>query len=167
MLISLIAAVAENGVIGKDNDLVWDLPDDMKYFMRTTKGHHILLGRKNYLSLPEKFRPLPNRSNLIVTRQKDYAAEGAFVFNTIEEAIDFAKAEGEEELFVIGGGEIYKQTLDMADKLYITEVKCSFEGDTFFPDFDKSQWEETSRTSHGIDEKHNCEFDFVIFERPK
>ena len=165
MIISLIAAVAENNVIGKDNDLVWHLPDDMRYFMETTEGHHVLQGRKNFYSVPEKYRPLKNRVNIIVSRQPDLEIEGCVVKNSIEEGIAYAENMGEKELFIIGGGEIYAQSMHLADKIYITEIKSSFEGDTYFPELDSSEWGEISRVTHEIDEKHLSEFDFVVLER--
>lgn len=165
MEIAMIAAVAENGVIGKDNDLAWSLPDDMKYFMNTTKGHYIVLGRKNYDSLPPKFRPLPNRTNVVITRQSDLQLEGAHIVNTLEEAFEFCKKNNQEKIFVIGGGQIYKLALPYADTLCITEVHHSFDGDTYFPEFDKSDWEEVSREPHGMDERHLYPFDFVVYKR--
>ena len=165
MIISMIAAVATNRVIGKDNDLVWRLPDDMKYFMETTQNHFVIMGRKNYESIPHKYRPLPNRVNIIVTRQEDYKAPDCVITNTIEEAIDYAKEQNQEEVFVIGGGQIYKQSLPLAHKLYITEIKEHFDGDTYFPDYDPRQWDELSRKHHGKDEKHKHDFDFVIYKR--
>ena len=164
MIISLIAALSKNSVIGKNNDLPWRLPADMKYFMQTTSGHCVLMGRKNYESLPPKFRPLPNRTNLLVTKQKDYIAEGCLIFHAIDEAVEFAKQQGEPELFVIGGAEIYKATLPIADKLYLTEIDAMIDGDTYFPAFDKSKWKETSRTRHAPDEKHKFAFDFVVYQ---
>ena len=161
----MIAAVAENGVIGKDNDLAWSLPDDMKYFMNTTKGHYIVLGRKNYDSLPPKFRPLPDRTNVVITRQSDLQLEGAHIVNTLEEAFEFCKKNNQEKIFVIGGGQIYKLALPYADTLYITEVHHSFDGDTYFPEFDKNEWMEVSREPHGMDERHLYPFDFVVYKR--
>jgi dihydrofolate reductase len=165
MIISMIAAIAENNVIGKDNDLVWRLPDDMKYFMETTQDHFVIMGRKNYESIPHKFRPLPNRTNIIVTRQSDYAAGDCKIVDTIDKAINFALENRQKEIFIIGGGQIYAQSLDIADKLYITEIKERFEGDTYFPPFDKCTWKEVSRNKHTKDDKHLYEFDFVIYER--
>ncbi len=165
MIISLIAAVSENQVIGKNNDLPWRLPDDMKYFMETTSGHHVIMGRKNYESLPGKFRPLPKRVNIVVTRQKDFEAKGCIIVHSIEQGIDAASQAGESELFIIGGAEIYKATLPMADRLYLTEIKATVAGDTWFPHFEKGDWEEISRVHHGADEKHTSSFDFVVYRR--
>lgn len=165
MIISMIAAVSENRVIGKDNDLVWNLPYDMKYFMDTTSGHHILTGRRNYESIPNKYRPLRNRTNIIVTRQKDYYVDGAIVVHSIEEGIKIARENREEELFIIGGGQIYEQALPFADRLYLTEVMEVFDGDTFFPEINQGKWAEISRFHHETDEEHAYAFDFVIYNR--
>lgn len=165
MKISMIAAVAENGVIGKDNDLVWHLPDDMKYFVDKTRGRHVIMGRKNYQSIPEKFRPLPNRPNIVLTRQSNFEAKGCIVLNTLEDALKLAEEANETEAFIIGGAQIYKMGLSLADKMYITEVHEDFDGDTFFPDFDKSIWNEINREHHVQDDKHPHSFDFVIYER--
>jgi len=165
MEIAMIAAVAANGVIGKDNDLVWSLPDDMKYFMNTTKNHFIVLGRKNYESLPPKFRPLPNRTNVVITRQPAFQLNNAFVVHSLDEALALCKEKNQEKIFIIGGGQIYKQALPKTDTLYITEINQSFDGDTFFPNYDKTEWQEVSREHHTIDEKHAYSFDFVVYKR--
>ncbi len=166
MIISLIAAVAENGVIGKDNDLVWRLPDDTKFFMKTTEHHCVLTGRRNYESIPPKYRPLKNRTNIVVTRQQEYGIdEGIRVASSVEEGIALAKSMSEQELFVIGGGQIYKQTINLAHRLYITEVMARVEGDTYFPEIDRSQWEELSRIRHPKDEKHKYEFYYTVLEK--
>ena len=165
MIISLIAAVADNGVIGKNNDLPWRLPDDMRYFMQTTLGHHVIMGRKNYESLPEKFRPLPHRVNIVVTRQSSFKAKGCLVVHAIEEGIAVALQAGEAELFIIGGAEIYSATLPLAHRLYLTEIKAHVGGDTWFPHFGKDHWEEQSRIPHAADEKHAYAFDFVVYKR--
>jgi dihydrofolate reductase len=164
MTISLIAAVSKNRVIGKDNDLPWHLPDDMKYFMQTTKGHHVIMGRRNYDSLPEKFRPLPNRTNIVVTRQKDFKADRCTVVHSIEDAIALAKKNNEQEVFIIGGAEIYKLGFPIAQRLYLTEIDAEIEGDTFFPEFKKQNWEEISRVHHIVDARHAHAFDFVVYE---
>lgn len=165
MIISLIAALTENRVIGKNNDLPWRLPDDMKYFMKTTTGHHVIMGRKNYDSLPANFKPLPNRTNIIVTRQLNFVAKGCTVVNSIKAGIEIAKSNKEEELFIIGGAQIYEQALPMAHRLYLTEIKAEVNGDTYFPKIDRNQWKEISRVAHAADEKHRFAFDFVIYKR--
>lgn len=167
MIISLIAAVAENGVIGRNNDLPWKLPDDMRFFMETTKGHYVIMGRKNYDSLHEKFKPLPNRTNIVVTRQQSLNAPGCIVVNSVERALAIADKGGEAEAFVIGGAEIYKLSLPEANKLYLTEIQATVEGDTYFPKFNKDEWREVSRKHHGADDRHPFSFDFVIYERTR
>lgn len=165
MTISLIAARSRNGVIGKNNDLPWKLPDDSKYFMTTTRGHHVIMGRKNYDSLPDAYKPLPNRTNILVTRQPAFHAPGCLVVHSLDRALDIARLNGEGEVFVIGGAEIYTLALPVAHRLYLTEIDAEVQGDTYFPDFDKSQWREVSRRSHKADEKHAYAFDFVVYER--
>lgn len=160
MIVSLIAAVAENGVIGGDNDLVWHLPDDMKFFKETTRGHHVIMGRKNFESIPHKFRPLPGRPNIILTRQKNYQHEGVNICHDIREAIQMAEDAGEEEAFIIGGGMIYELALkeDLVDIMYLTEVHKAYEGDTFFPKFDQSLWSSEEIMHHPKDERHEVAF---------
>lgn len=167
MIVSMIAAVAKNYTIGKNNDLPWKLPDDMKFFMNSTKGHHVIMGRKNYDSLHEKFKPLPNRTNIVVTRQKNFNAPGCSVTHDVSEALNIARNAGEPEAFVIGGAEIYKLAFPDADRLYLTEIDAEVEGDTFFPRFDKHEWRESSRTHHEKDEKHEYAFDIVVYDRIK
>lgn len=165
MTISIIAAVAKNRVIGRGNDLPWHLPDDMKFFMQTTNGHHVIMGRKNYESLPEKFRPLPNRTNIVVTRQKDYKAPGCTIVHELSDGIRLAKSNGEKELFIIGGAEIYKLALPMTNVLYLTEIDAELEGDTFFPTWNKKDWKEMSRQHHTADAKHKFAFDFTVYKK--
>ena len=127
MIVSLIVAVSENGVIGRDNDLIWHLPNDMKFFKETTKGHHVIMGRKNFESIPHKFRPLPDRVNIIVSRQPDYQAEGCIVVDSIEASLEIAKQNNDEEPFIIGGGQIYKLALesDIVERIYLTKIHLS------------------------------------------
>jgi dihydrofolate reductase len=165
MIVSLIAALTKNNVIGKNNDLPWHLPDDMKYFMQTTKGHYVIMGRKNYESIPEKFRPLPNRTNIVVTRQKNFLAPNCIVVNSLEEGLSLAREAGQQEAFIIGGAEIYSRSLDYAHRLYLTEIHGEIEGDTYFPEFEKPDWKEVSRRHHAADERHAFAFDFVIYEK--
>lgn len=162
MKISLIAAATENNVIGKDNDLPWKLPDDMRFFVRTTKGHHILMGRQNFEATNKL---LPNRTNIIITRQADYSFEGAVVFHSIEEGIRFAEEKGETELMIIGGGEIFKQTLSIADRIYLTRIHAEIEGDTYFPEIDMKNWKIVSEEEHPIDERHLYSFTFYTLDR--
>ena len=169
MITSLIVAVAENKVIGKDNDLIWRLPNDMKFFRETTSNHHIITGRKNYISIPKKFRPLPNRTNIVLTRQTDFEEEGCVVKHNLEDAITFAKDNNESELFIIGGGQIYKEALekDLIDKMYITHVHHDFDGDTFFPEIDNTIWNKVSEIKNTADEKHQYPYSFVAYEKIK
>ena len=166
MKVSLIVAASENGVIGKDNDLIWHLPKDMRFFKDTTMGHHVIMGRKNFESIPHKFRPLPNRTNVVITRQTAYKADGCMVVSSIEGALQIAKHNGEDEAFIIGGGQIYKLALEanLVDKIYLTKVHHSFEGDTFFPALNKD-WKEISRIQNQADEKHLYNFDFITLEK--
>ena len=166
MKISLIVAASENNVIGINHALPWHLPTDMEYFKEKTLGHHILTGRKNYESIPAKFRPLTNRKNLIVTRDKNHTADGAFVFQTIASAISFATANDETELFIIGGGEIFNQTISFAHKIYLTRVHAIVSGTVFFPALnEKEEWQLTSAERIPKDEKNKFDFSFLIFEK--
>ncbi|MEJ7646589.1 MAG: dihydrofolate reductase [Chryseolinea sp.] len=165
MPISLIAACSKNRIIGKNNDLPWKLPDDMKYFMETTKGHHVIMGRRNYDSIPQKFKPLPNRTNIVVTRQTGFIAPGCIVVNSLDNALEIAQRSSEVETFIIGGAEIYTLAIATADRIYLTEIDAIIDGDTFFPNFDKGQWNEVSRHHHPKDSTHVYSFDFVIYER--
>jgi len=165
MMISMIAALSRNRVIGKNNDLPWKLPDDMKFFMAKTKGHHTIMGRKNYDSIPSKFKPLPHRTNIVVTRQQNFIAPGCIVVDSLEKGLALAKANQEPETFIIGGAEIYKLGLHHANRLYLTEIDAIIEGDTYFPEFNKDRWTETFREHHDKDERHAYSFDFVIYER--
>ncbi len=149
MIRSIIVAISENNGIGKDNDLLWHLPADMKFFRKTTMGHCIITGRKNYESIPEKYRPLAKRTNIVVTRNANYKAEGAVVKNSLKAALEHADSMGEEEVFIIGGGQIYKQAIEnnTVDKMYITHVAETFEADTFYPEIDLSNWNIEERFS--------------------
>ena len=164
MKISLIAAVAENGVIGRNNDLPWHLPDDFAFFKRKTSHHPIIMGRKSLESLG---KPLPNRTNIVLTRNTDFKADGVTVVHTLEEAVlEAQKAErATDEIFVIGGAEIYRMALPTATTLHLTEIHQTYEGDAYFPAFDKSEWQEVSRRPHPADERHAVAFDFVEYER--
>ncbi len=165
MIISMIAAMGSNRVIGKDNDIPWHLPDDFRFFKDTTRHHHVIMGRKNWESLPPKFQPLPDRPNFVITRQENYSAEGATIFKSLEDALTKASEMGEKEAFIIGGGEIYRMGLTLAEKIYLTEINGAFQGQTTFPDFDKEQWQEISREHHGTDDRHAYSFDFVVYKK--
>lgn len=165
MKISMIAAMSQNRVIGKNNDIPWNLPDDFRFFKETTRHHHVIMGRKNYESLPPKYKPLPDRTNIIITRQSEYPVDGAIVVGSLEESLELAKNAGESEAFIIGGGEIYKLGLDIAETIYLTEIDAQIEGDVYFPEFDKNSWEERSRAHHPVDERHRFAFDFVTYDK--
>ena len=159
--LTLIAAVAQNGIIGKDNALPWHLPEDLKHFKQLTTGHAVLMGRKTWESLPPRFRPLPNRLNLVMTRDPDYVAAGATVVHSLDAATRKVDAGG--TLFVIGGAELYAHTLPLAGRLEITEVLADVAGDAWFPTYDKTQWRETARRT-GASEA-GLAYAFVSYER--
>jgi dihydrofolate reductase len=161
MNISIIVAVAENGVIGKDNQLLWKLSADLKRFKNITSNHFIVLGRKTFESIG---KPLPNRTSLIISKNYTCDFENCFVFNTINDAIDFAKQQNQEEIFVIGGGEIYKQTLPLANKIYLTLVHTEIDGDTYF-DYDESNWKVKHKQIVLKDEKNEFDSTYLILER--
>jgi len=167
MIVSAIAAVAENGVIGRNGDLPWHLPDDLKYFQRITKGHHVITGRKNYESIPAKYRPLKDRVNIVVSRNATYEAPGALVVDSLAAGLEIAQHANEVEAFIIGGGQIYREALTMrlVDRLYLTIVHSAVEGDTSFPALDPGEWEEVERTRHEADDRHAHAFSFVVLRR--
>ena len=167
MITSLIVAVAENNVIGKNNDLIWHLPNDMKFFKEKTLNHHIITGRRNYISIPEKYRPLANRTNIVLTHQADFKEDNCIVSHSLEDAIAYAKQNNETELFIIGGGQIYKEALEkgLIDRMYITHVNQSFDGDTFFPEINNKIWKKVSETDNPIDEKHSYSYSFAVYEK--
>lgn len=157
----IIVAKAENNVIGNENQLIWHLPNDLKHFKQLTSGHPIIMGRKTFESIG---KPLPNRTNIVITRNKDWNPEGVLVANSLHEAIEKGR-EIDEEVYIIGGGNIYEQSMDWADALEVTEVHHLFEGDAKFPEIDLTIWKETSREDFEKDEKHLFDFSFVRFER--
>lgn len=167
MEVIAIAAVAKNGEIGKDNDLIWRLPADMKFFKETTFGHHVITGRKNYESIPERFRPLPGRVNVVLTRNAEYEVNGGEVVSSLEQALDLAQNNGETEAFIIGGGEVYRLALESGrlTKMYITHLNASFEADTFFPKFEASDWTSKVLVEHSADEKNKYNFTIVEYTR--
>jgi dihydrofolate reductase len=158
--VSLIVAMAKNRVIGVNNRIPWHLPSELKLFKSLTMGHHIVMGRKTYESIN---RLLPSRTTVIVTRQRDYNVPGAIVAHSIAEALDACC--GDAEIFVIGGADLFRETLPIADRLYLTVVDAAPEGDTFMPEFDMSEWRETSAEGFAPDEKHAHGYRFVIYDR--
>ena len=161
-MVIIIAAVAENNALGKNNDLLWHLPNDFKRFKEITSGHHIIMGRKTFESFP---KPLPNRTHVIITRQNDFEHEGCIVVQNIEKALSVCPIN--ENLYIIGGGEIYQQSISFADQLDITRVHHSFDADVYFPEIDPEIWELTSETFHQKDERHLFDYTFQTFVRKK
>lgn len=159
-VLSLIAAVARNGVIGINNRLPWHLPADLKHFRVLTTGHAVIMGRKTWESLPEKFRPLPGRQNIVITRNEAYRADGAVVVGSLPAAV--AAAQG-DEAFVIGGAELYKAALPLADRLQLTEIDADFDGDTHFPTVTPDRWLETARDSQR--DEGGLTYAFVTYQR--
>ena len=158
-MLTLIAATSTNNALGKDNQLVWHLPLDFKRFKTLTSEHYIIMGRKTFESFP---KPLPNRTHVIITRQKDYEApEGCIVVSSLEKAIEICPKN--EEVFIIGGGEIYKQSIDIADKVELTRVHTTVDADTFFPEINPEKWEVIFEEEHTKDEKHAFDFTFLTF----
>ena len=171
MTISLISAMAQNRIIGYDRpdgrpDLPWHLPDDFTYFKQKTSGHAIIMGRK---SLDALGKPLPKRTNIVLTRNPDFRFDGVTVVGTLADALTAAgQAEavnGTAEIFVIGGAEIYTLALPVANRIYLTEVQRTYEGNAAFPEFDKTVWQEVSRQHHPADDRHETAFDFVVYEK--
>lgn len=158
-MFTIIAAAAENDALGKDNDLVWHLPDDFKRFKSLTSHHFIVMGRKTFESFP---KPLPNRTHIIITRQKNYdVPEGCLVVSSLKEAL--AICPKEEENFIIGGGQIYSQSIEIADKVELTRVHTIVEADTFFPKIDEKEWNLISSEYHPKDEKHQFDFTYLTY----
>ncbi len=162
MIVSMILATSENNVIGKDNDLPWNVPSDMRYFMRTTTGHTILMGRKTYESLG---KPLPRRRNIVITRQDNLTIEGAEIVHSIADGLALAKED--EEVFIIGGGTIYARALelDMVDRIYLTVIHGEFEGDTFFHLPEDEPWQVVKEDAHPADEKNEHPYTFQVLEK--
>ncbi|PTT40737.1 dihydrofolate reductase [Chryseobacterium sp. HMWF028] len=160
---TIVVAMGEKNEIGFENQLLWHLPKDLKHFKDITSGHPIIMGRKTYESIG---KALPNRTNIVVSRKKDWFEEGILIVGSIKEALKFAK-KIDEEVFVIGGGNIYEQTMDLVDKLEVTLVKADLEADTFFPKIDQKIWKKTNEICHEKDEKNGYDFCFQTFERIK
>ncbi|MCR8922196.1 dihydrofolate reductase [Dasania sp. GY-MA-18] len=168
MKISMIVAVAENGVIGRNNQLPWYLPEDLKYFKRVTMAKPIVMGRKTFESIG---RPLPGRSNIVVTRNTHFSAEGVKVVGSIDEAIkladDIAVIDGAKELMIIGGAQLYADILPKVDRLYLTEVHAVVEGDAFFPEIDREMWREVAREKYLASGPNTYDYSFVVLDRCK
>jgi len=159
MIVTIVVAIAENHAIGKDNKLLWHLPKDLKHFKEITSGGTVIMGRKTYDSVG---KPLPNRRNIIITRQQIEIA-GCEVVNSLQAALDLCREH--KEVFIVGGAEIYKQAMPLTDRIYLTIVHENFEADTYFPEISKDIWKETERTDHEADEKNPLSFSFITLER--
>ena len=161
-MINVIAAIATNNALGKDNDLIWHLPADLKRFKKVTTGHYIIMGRNTYESIG---RPLPNRTTIIITRNKNYFKEGCLIANSLEQAIEMSKEEA--QVFIIGGAQIYKETIakDLAQQLDITLVHKDFEADVYFPEIDFKIWKEVARENFKADEKNKLDYSFISYQK--
>lgn len=161
-MITVIAAIAKNNALGKDNDLIWHLPADLKRFKKLTTGHYIVMGRNTFESIG---KPLPNRTSVIITRNHNYYKDGCLIAHSLEEALNLCKEE--EHIFIIGGAQIYKETLEkgLADILEITYVHQEFEADAFFPEINLNDWKEVSREDFNSDEKNKHDYSFVRYEK--
>ncbi len=157
-MITIIAAAGKNNELGKNNDLVWHLPDDFSRFKQLTTGHHIIMGRKTFESFP---KPLPNRIHIVISRNKSYTPEGAIVVNSLEEALHIA--ENDEQPFIIGGGEIYKLGMDVTEKIELTKVHGAFDADTYFPEIPLKNWQLIKEEFHQKDERHQYAFTYQTY----
>ncbi len=160
LVISIVVAISENNAIGKNNQLLWHLSADLKHFKEITSGHTIVMGRKTYDSIG---KPLPNRRNIVISRNTDLILPGVEVVGSVNEAL--ALCTSEKEVFMIGGAEIYKQSLPITQKIYLTTVHQTFEADAFFPDLKTTEWKETEKEQHQVDEKNNLPYTFSTLER--
>jgi len=158
-MISAVVAVSKNGVIGKENDLPWKLPADLKHFKDITTGNAIIMGRKTYESIG---RPLPNRINIVITRNKDYQAKGCIVVSSLEDAVKAAKG---KEALIIGGGQIFKMAMHLIDRIYFTLVDAEIDGDVYFPQIDDNLWEKTSEDEHQKDKNNEYNYKFITYEK--
>lgn len=161
-MISLVVAAAENNAIGKNNQLLWHLPNDLKFFKNTTWAGVVIMGRKTFESVN---KPLPGRLNIVVTSNKNWSAEGTMVTHNLQAAIDLASKENFKEIHIIGGGEIYKQSMPLADVIYITRVHTTIDGDTFFPEINKAEWKLVEKNDFRKDEKHLYDYSFEKWKR--
>ena len=162
MIISHIVAVSENNVIGKSNKLPWHMPADKAYFNRVTKGHYIVMGRKNYES---EGKALKDRINVVITRNREFKIDDGIIVHSINEALDIPQKNKAEEVFIVGGGNIYKQSINIADRIYLTRIHTIIEGDVFYPELNKSQWTLLSEISYKKDNMNPFDYTFCIYER--
>jgi dihydrofolate reductase len=162
MRISQIVAASLNNVIGKDNGLPWHMPVDAAYFREKTWGHHVVMGRRNYEA---EGKPLPGRVNIVLTRKSGLSLRGALVMQQIEDAIAFAESRKENELFIIGGAKIYQLAMPFTDRIYLTRIHAVIDGDTFYPEPEWKNWQETSRLGHKKDTSNPYDYDFLVYDR--
>jgi len=164
MRISLIAAVAQNGTIGKDNSMPWHLPADLKHFKKTTLGHHIIMGRHTWESIG---RALPGRTSVVITRKTGYQAKGCTVCHSLKDALEVARQSGENEAFIAGGANLYEQCLPVAERFYLTEILTDIRGDTNFPEYDKTDWVVVESSTHEADERNPYACRFLVMDKKK
>jgi dihydrofolate reductase len=162
---SIIVAASENNVIGKNNDLLWTLPTDMRFFKETTMGGTVIMGRKTWESIPPKYRPLNGRINIVISRQKDYTAQGCLVVDSLTKA--FNKAPNDRQCFIIGVGQIYKESINFVDRIYLTSVNTTIDGDTYFPELIEERWELKSELNVKKDIKNKYDMSFKVYDRFK
>lgn len=165
MKVSIIVAADDNAAIGNNNKLLWNLPDDMTFFKGKTMGHTVIMGRKTFESIPEKFRPLAGRKNIVVTSKEPIDGQIYTSVKSLDEALKLADERGETEAFIIGGGQVYKDAINLADKIYLTHVVAELEGDTYFPEIDPKEWKITSMIPHPKDDRHQYAFEMIELER--
>ena len=167
MIVSLIAALSDNYVIGKNRGMPWEMPADLAYFFKTTRHHHVIMGRRTYHEFGVS-KPLPDRVNIVISRQENLNIEGAHVLHSIEDALAFARAAGETEAFIIGGGNLYSQAISLVDTMYLTFIHTQVpDGDTFFPRFNPEEWQLASEDYHGKDAENEFDYTFRMFVRKK
>ncbi len=166
-MVKLIVAKASNNVIGKDNDLIWHLPAEMRFFTQSTKGHIVIMGRKNWDSIPLKYRPLSNRLNAVITRNTNFSDPDCEIFNSLEAAIAHYSKQTDREIYIIGGAQIYAYCLDhdLIDEMFVTYIHQSFDGDAFFPEFDESKWQREMIMDYKKDEKNPHDFTVYKFHK--
>ncbi len=162
MIVSQIAAMSRNRVIGKDNKLPWNMPNDLAYFFKITRGHHIIMGRKNFEA---NGKALPNRVNLVVTRNPNYNAPGCIVVESIQQALKYSESNGEAEVFIVGGGQIYEASLSITDKIYLTIIDAKIDGEVFFPELDPKSWKVISKVAHSADSNNPFDYTYYIFKK--
>ena len=164
MIVSQIVAVSENWIIGRNNGLPWTMPEDMAWFKRITMGHAVIMGRRNYQANGNK--ALPGRTNIVISRQKDLSLDDSIVVPSLDRAIEICESEGYEEVFIVGGGEIYRLSLPRTDRIYLTMIHADFEGDTSYPELDLDRWKMIHKEPRKADEDNPYDYTFYILEKP-